>query len=126
MPATSYPKAIGGVCQSTTDYPVCRCWTVKHSDSMATNHIWPYKGHTQLSTRQASPQCIWPIRALGSQTRYPRNHQARQAIPEFSKGETQNIRRGRERDHSRKTARDGGTLDLRNNQTVDNPCCWEL
>ena len=49
------PKA---VCQSTIDYPLCRCWTVKCSDSMATNCIWPYKGHAQLSTRQASPQCI--------------------------------------------------------------------
>ena len=96
MPATSYPKAIGGVCQSTTNYPACRHWTVKCSNSMATNRIWPYKGHAQLSTRQASPQCIWPIRALGSQTCYPRNHQARQAIPEFSKGGTLNIRGERE------------------------------
>ena len=127
MLATSYPKAIGGVCQSTTDYPACRCWTVKCSNSMAANRIWPYKGHAQLSTRQASPQCIWPIRAPGSQTRYPRNHQARQAIPEFSKGGTLNIRgEKRERGQSRKTARDGGMLDLRNNQTVDNPHCWEL
>ena len=31
---------------------------LKHSDSMATNRTWPYKGHTQLNTRQASPQCI--------------------------------------------------------------------
>ena len=108
MPATSYPKAIGGVCQSTTNYPVCRCWTVKCSDSMATNCIWPYKGHAQLSTRQASPQCIWPVRALGSQTRYPRNHQPRQAIPEFSKGGTLNIRGGRERGQSRKTAQRRG------------------
>ena len=98
MPSTSYPKAIGGVCQSTTDYPACRHWTVKCSNSMATNHIWPYKGHTQLSTRQASPQCIWPIRGLGSQTCYPRNQQARQAIPEFSKGGTLNIRGERERE----------------------------
>ena len=91
MPATSYPKAIGGVYQSTIDYPACRHWTVKHSDSMVTNHSWPYKGHAQLSTRQASPQCIWPIRALGSQTCYPRVHHARQAIPEFNKGGTLNI-----------------------------------
>ena len=127
MPATSYPKAIGGVCQSRTDYPVCRCWTVKHSNSMATNRIWPYKGHAQLSTRQASPQCIWPIRAPGSQTRYPRNHQARQAIPEFSKGETLNIRREREREgNQERQPETGGTLDLRNNQTVDNPHCREL
>ena len=61
---------------------------------MATNCIWPYKGHAQLSTRQASPQCIWPIRALGSQTHYPRIHQVRQAIPEFNKGETLNIKGG--------------------------------
>ena len=65
---------------------------------MATNRIWPYKGHAQLSTRQASPQCIWPIRALGSQTHYPRNHQARQAIPEFSKGGTLNVWGERERE----------------------------
>ena len=107
MPATSYPKAIGGVCQSTIDYPACRCWTVKCSDSMATNHIWPYKGHTQLSTRQASPQCIWPIRAPGSQTCYPRVHHARQAIPEFNKGGTLNIRetdgqRGRDQPDSQR------------------------
>ena len=93
------PPAWCLLCQSTTDYPACRCWTVKHSNSMATNCIWPYKSHAQLSTRQASPQCIWPIRAPGSQTCYPRNHQARQAIPEFSKGGTLNIRGGeRERE----------------------------
>ena len=119
MPATSYPKAIGGVCQSTIDYPACRCWTVKRSNSMVTNCIWPYKGHAQLSTRQASLQCIWPIRALGNQTHYPRVHHDRQAIPEFNKGETLNIRgtdgqRGRE---TNQTARDGGTLGLRNNQS---------
>ena len=27
------------MCQSTIDYPACRCWTFKHSDSIATNHI---------------------------------------------------------------------------------------
>ena len=118
MPATSYPKAIGGVCQSTTDYPACRRWTVKHSDSMATNRIWPYKGHAQLSTRQASPQYIWPIRALGSQTRYPRNHQARQAIPEFSKGETLKYKGGkRERAIKRDSQRWG---DARSKEQSDN------
>ena len=84
---------------------------------MATNHIWPYKGHAQLSTRQASPQCIWPIRAPGSQTRYHRNHQARQAIPEFSKGETLNIRGEREREQSRKDSQRWG--DARSKEQSD-------
>ena len=82
MPAPSYPKAIGGVCQSTTDYPACRCWTVKCSDSMATNRIWPYKGHAQLGTRQASPQCIWPIELW----------EARHAIPEITKLSQSSVR----------------------------------
>ena len=99
LPVDPVPALFSILCQSTTDYPACRRWTVKGSDSMATNRIWPYKGHAQLSTRQASPQCIWPIRAPGSQTHYPRNHQARQAIPEFSKGETLNIR-GEERERA--------------------------
>ena len=46
------------VCQSTIDYPACRCWTVKCSTPIETNHIQPYIGHTQLNIRQASPQCI--------------------------------------------------------------------
>ena len=58
MPTTSYPKAIGGVCQSTIDYPACRHWTVKRSAPIETNHIQPYIGHAQLNIRQASPQCI--------------------------------------------------------------------
>ena len=33
------------LCQSTIDYPACRCWTVKHSTPTATNHIESYKGH---------------------------------------------------------------------------------
>ena len=45
MPATSYPKAIGGVCQSTIDWPACRHWTVKSSTPTVTNHIESYKGH---------------------------------------------------------------------------------
>ena len=120
MPATSYPKAIGGVCQSTIDYPVCRCWTVKCSDSMVTNRIWPYKGHAQLSTRQASPQCIWPIRALGSQTCYPRVHHDRLVIPEFNKGGNPKYKgdrwteRGRDQPDSQRWGKHWGP---RNNQS---------
>ena len=46
------------VCQSTIDYPACRCWTVKHSTPIETNHIQPYIGHAQLNIKQASPKCI--------------------------------------------------------------------
>ena len=74
MPATSYPKAIGGVCQNTIDYPACRCWTVKRSDSMATNCIWPYKGHTQKA----------PDKLAHNASGQSELREARHAIPEFT------------------------------------------
>ena len=70
------------------------------------------------------------MRAPGSQTCYPRVHQARQAIPEFNGG-TLDIReahrlQGISQGEPERTATDRGMLGLRNSQTVDNPHCRKL
>ena len=50
---------------------------------------------------------------------------SRQAIPEFNTGGTLDIRENREGEKERDNQR-RGMLGLRNNQTVDNPCCRKL